>query len=110
MLSIDECTTTMVFPFVTNQLGYETGIVFSNTSGQSGRCDMTIIGDGVTRTRQTEVIPSRSQKAFVLSSEFPGFQGQMEVECSFQNGDGYAYVLSPAGDANSGYLPRLRTN
>lgn len=110
VLSIDECTTTMVFPFVTNQLGYETGIVFSNTSGQSGRCDMTIIGDGVTQTRQTEVIPSRSQKAFVLSSEFPGFQGQMEVECSFQNGDGYAYVLSPAGDANSGYLPRLRTN
>ncbi len=110
VLSIDECTTTMVFPFVTNQLGYETGIVFSNTSGQSGRCDMTVIGDGVSRTRQTEVIPSRSQKAFVLSSEFPGFQGQMEVECSFQNGDGYAYVLSPAGDANSGYLPRLRTN
>ncbi len=110
VLSIDECTTTMVFPFVTNQLGYETGIVFSNTSGQSGRCDMTVIGDGVSRTRQTEVIPPRSQKAFVLSSEFPGFQGQMEVECSFQNGDGYAYVLSPAGDANSGYLPRLRTN
>ena len=110
VLSIDECTTTMVFPFVTNQLGYETGIVFSNTSGQSGRCDMTVIGDGVSRTRRTEVIPSRSQKAFVLSSEFPGFQGQMEVECSFQNGDGYAYVLSPAGDANSGYLPRLRTN
>ena len=110
VLSINECTTTMVFPFVTNQLGYETGIVFSNTSGQPGRCDMTVIGDGVSRTRQTEVIPSRSQKAFVLSSEFPGFQGQMEVECSFQNGDGYAYVLSPAGDANSGYLPRLRTN
>ena len=110
VLVIDKCTTTMVFPFVTNQLGYETGIVFSNTSGQSGRCDMTIIGDGITRKKQTEVIPSRSQKTFELSEEFPGFQGQMEVECNFQNGDGYAYVLSPAGDANSGYLPRLLTN
>ena len=109
-LSIDECTTTMVFPFLTNQQGYETGVVFSNTSGQAGRCDMTVIGEGDSRTRQTGMIPARSQYAFVLSSEFPGFQGQMNVECSFQNGDGYAYVLSPAGDANSGYLPRLRTN
>ena len=34
----------------------------------------------------------------------------MNVKCSFQNGDGYAYVLSPEGDANAGYLPRLLTN
>ena len=29
----------------------------------------------------------------------------MKVECSFHNGGGYACVLSPKGDANSGYLP-----
>ena len=108
-LSLDDCTTTMFFPFLTNQQGYETGIVFSNPSGLAGRCEVEAIG---TRggTMRTEVIPPRSQKAFVLSSEFPGFQGQMNVECSFQNGDGYAYILSPEGDANSGYLPRLLTH
>ena len=108
-LSLDDCTTRMVFPFLTNQQGYETGIVLSNPSGLAGRCEVEALG-ARGGTMRTEVIPPHGQKAFALSSEFPGFQGQMNVECSFQNGDGYAYVLSPEGDANSGYLPRLLTN
>ncbi len=108
-LSLDDCTTTMVFPFLTNQQGYETGIVLSNPSGLAGRCEVEALG-ARGGTMRTEVIPPHGQKAFALSSEFPGFQGQMNVECSFQNGDGYAYVLSPEGDANAGYLPRLLTN
>ena len=41
VIEIEDCTTTLLFPFVTNQLGYNTGLAISNTSEGSGSCTIS---------------------------------------------------------------------
>ena len=40
-VNIDDCTTTLLFPFVTNKAGFDTGIAITNTSEDSGSCTIT---------------------------------------------------------------------
>ena len=44
VIKIDDCTTTLLFPFVTNQLGFNTGIAITNTSEGSGSCTISYHG------------------------------------------------------------------
>ena len=36
VITIEDCTTTLLFPFVTNQLGYNTGLAITNASDGKG--------------------------------------------------------------------------
>ena len=38
VLVVDDCVTTLLFPFVTNMYGYDTGIAITNTSSGGGMC------------------------------------------------------------------------
>jgi len=105
------CATNILFPFVTNQAGFDSGIAISNTSMdpfgttvQSGTCKINYYGDttggGAAPAAQTSgrVDPGK-QLLFVLSSggnlgmaATPGFQGYIIAQCAFQFGHGFAFI------------------
>jgi len=125
----DQCVTNLLFPYVTNQAGFDTGIAISNTSrdpfsGNSGRlqagtCTMNYYGattGGPAPSPQTTNadVAAGAQVAFVLSSGgglgitgTPGFQGYIIATCRFQFAHGFAFITDgPIGQARvaEGYL------
>jgi hypothetical protein len=126
-LSISACRTILLFPYITNQIGFDTGIVISNTSSdplsgyakryQQGACTLYyyggVTGGGAAPAAQTsQVIPTGQQMTFTLSGGgtygapgAPGFQGYMFAICEFQFAHGYAFVTKMgATDIAHGYL------
>jgi hypothetical protein len=126
-LSIVRCTTTILFPFVTNQAGFDTGIAISNTSQdwlgtqpQDGACTIHYHGEttggGAAPPDQTSsVIDAGGQLTFTLSGGNPGkgiagapeFQGYIIAVCDFQYGHGYAFITNGFGGVPTmaqGYL------
>ncbi|MEN6534154.1 MAG: hypothetical protein ABFD89_10865 [Bryobacteraceae bacterium] len=131
-ITIEACRTVLLFPYVTNASGFDTGIAISNTSAdpfetaaQSGTCALNYYGniastggeapDAVT----TPEVEAGEQLAFIVSSggsvvgtdksctacATPGFHGYVIAVCNFQYAHGFAFV-SDLGSANlaEGYL------
>ncbi len=92
-------TTSMLFPFATNQAGFDTGIALSNTLDGSGTCTVTFVGPGTFAPLTTPVIPAGGMYTFVLSQAAPGFQGFLRVDCSFPRARGWG-LLSDLGARN----------
>lgn len=116
-------TTTLLFPFVTNQAGFDTGIAISNTSAdavgtpnQQGKCTISYFGNttggGAVPPPQTSAdVPAGKQLVFLLSSggglgiaATPGFQGYIIATCNFQYAHGIAFVSKLGGQDPSIYL------
>jgi hypothetical protein len=114
------CQTSLLFPFVTNQLGFDTGIVLANTSTDPfsaaaptpGTCALDFYGAGAPTPSTGVAAPGGSQasgttNAFTLSSVAPGFQGYVIAVCNYLYGHGYAFLTygltQPTGIAE-GYL------
>lgn len=127
------CTTSLLFPFVTNQLGFDTGIVLSNTStdpfgtavlpigGASpapGACTLNFYGAGAPTPSTGVAAPGGSQasgtvNAFQVSSVAPGFQGYVISVCNYLYGHGYAFIefdLTQGNGIAEGYLPLVITD
>jgi hypothetical protein len=111
LFTINACTTNLLFVFLTNQAGFDSGIAISNTSvdpfgtqPQSGPCKLNYYGEttggGAAPAAQTSaVIPGGKQLTAVLSTggnygiaATPGFQGYMIAQCSFQYAHGLAFI------------------
>jgi len=109
--AINSCTTNLLFPFLTNQAGYDSGIAISNTSSdgfgtspQTGACKLSYYGEtsggGAAPVAQiSEKIPAGRQLLAVLSSggnygiaATPGFQGYLIAQCAFQYAHGFAFI------------------
>jgi len=129
-LVINPCVTNLLFPFVTNQAGFDTGIAISNTSRdpfsgnagrlQSGTSTINYYGNsGGTNPAPpadttTGPVNAGEQLLFVLSSgggngidATPNFQGYIIAQCRFQYAHGFAFVTDgPVGQAQiaEGYL------
>lgn len=126
-LVISACRTILLWPYITNQIGFDTGIVISNTSSdplsgnsarqQQGACTLyyyggTTGGGAAPSAQTTQVIPTGQQMTFTLSGGgtygapgAPGFQGYMFAICDFQFAHGYAFVTKMgAVDIAHGYL------
>ena len=119
VIMFEDCSTTLLFPFVTNQAGYETGIAISNTSQDSfgttenaGECTINYYGSMMGGGAAPDAVTSNSVEAggqlvFLLSagnsamgvSGAPGFQGYLMVRCSFQFAHGLAFMTNGAGGA-----------
>lgn len=107
------CTTSLLFPFVTNQLGFDTGIAISNTStdpfgtngatAQAGTCTLNFYGAGAPSPANvtTPNVPSGTTFTQVLSGVAAGFQGYMIAQCGFQFAHGFAFITDGVG-ANGG--------
>ena len=112
--SYDACTgDTLVFPFISNISGFDTGVVLINDSKVDGEC--SLFWDGVMLTNDDDEVvvadrdmmdvDSKDQTAFVLSMQNAGFQGLLSVECSFSSAYGYAFITDAMGDTGAqGYL------
>ena len=93
VLEIEECVTSLVFPFVTNAYGYETGIAITNVSSETGSCMLTFEdGSETSVEHKTEDIMGNSVMTFGVNMIAPGFQGYMEATCEFRNGKGFAFI------------------
>jgi hypothetical protein len=135
--TINQCVTNLLFPFVTNQAGFDTGMAISNTSRdpfsgnanrlQSGTCTLNYYGN-VNGTQLTDSRPNTTTNpvgagehvAFTLSSGgangltgLPGFQGYVIAQCRFQYAHGFAFITDgPIGQARvaEGYLALVMDN
>jgi hypothetical protein len=99
------CQTSLLFPFVTNQLGFDTGISIANTTTDifhttpvPGNCTLNFYGAGAPTPSTGVAAPGGTQasgttNAFLLSSVAPGFQGYMIAQCNYIDGYGFAYIV-----------------
>jgi hypothetical protein len=129
--SINVCQTNLLFPFITNQAGFDTGIALANTSSdpfgtstQAGNCTLyyygASAGGGAAPAPQTTTSPvaAGTVAAFNLSSggtngitPTPGFQGYMIAVCNFRFAHGFAYISDVGAQKLAhGYLALVMDN
>jgi hypothetical protein len=123
LASIQLCTTALLFPYVVNAGGFDTGISIANTtidnlasggtssvSAQNGVCTLNFYSAGTAVPPFTTPTPINAGTLFVTtaSTVSPGFQGYMIANCNFQDAHGFAFV-SDVGVRNfaMGYLPLI---
>lgn len=112
IVSVVACRTNLLFPFVTNQAGFDTGLAIANTSKdifgtdvQAGTCSLNFFGDNAPAPITTASIAGGSVYTALAQSVAPNFQGYVIAQCGFQFGHGFAFV-SDVGARNlaMGYL------
>ena len=128
-VGVSGCDTTLMFPFVTNQAGFTTGIVITHGSRraltgdsgeQAGSCDLHYYGalpDGeeLLLIQYSTMIEPGDQLVFTLSAGNPDrnilglnqFQGYVMASCRNPDARGYAFISDGFGgiaDLAMGYL------
>ena len=127
IVNVAKCASTILFPFVSNRFGFDTGLVVANTSEdwlgtdpQDGACEIhyhgdTLGGGAAPAIDPTAVINAGEQLIWLLSSgnvaqdvdSASEFQGYVIVVCDFQYGHGYAFITDGFGSVPTlaqGYL------
>ena len=103
VLTINDCMTTLFYPFVTSSSGYDTGIVVSNTSDGAGSCSATF--SGAEESMDIGEIMPNMQSIFLVSNHMEDFSGYLEVVCDTESASGFAHVVDSSGLAGSqGYI------
>jgi len=114
------CSTSLLYPYVINISGFDTGIAVANTttdpygtSAQQGICSMYFYGTNGPTTNPVvmptaatgNVVASGTVASTLASTVAPGFAGYMIMNCNFQDAHGFAFV-SDVGARNlaMGYL------
>ena len=110
IIEVDACATTLLFPYVFHQSGFDTGIAISNSSSESGSCTINYHGAGGPDPHESPLIAGGGQLIFTLSStvDTTGFQGYLVAVCDFRKAYGFALILDGFGAIDStlalGYL------
>ena len=113
--SISTCATNLLFPFVTNQAGYDTGLAIASTSSdpfgtalQSGTCTLNFYGSGAPAAFVTPTVTAGTVYTALVSNIAAGFQGYMIAQCKFQFAHGFAFIKDgfggPGQGLSEGYL------
>ena len=89
VVEIDDCVTTLLFPFVTNKVGFDTGIAITNTSSGAGICTIAYHGADAPDKWETGDIAAEGQTTFLVSATAMDFQGYMTANCGFRDAHGY---------------------
>jgi hypothetical protein len=112
VVTVTICRTNLLFPFVTNTAGFDTGLAISNTStdpfgtaAQQGPCTLNFYGSNAPAAVTTASIASGTTYTNLASLASPNFQGYVIAVCNFQYAHGFAFV-SDLGARNlaMGYL------
>jgi len=98
--SVVKCATHILFPFITNQAGFDTGFAIANTSmdqygtsTQTGTCTFNFFGDKAPAAVTTAAAVAPGTVYVNLASVLsPGFQGYVIVDCQFQFAHGFAFI------------------
>ena len=127
LLTIQLCQTLLLFPFVTNLSGFDTGISIANTttdpigtSPQAGTCKLTWYDGsgkfpptGINGTDLTKeaAVATGTVAVNLVSTLAPNFTGYMMALCNFQLAHGFAFI-SDVGTRNfaMGYLALIVNN
>jgi hypothetical protein len=128
VFSITRCLTNLLFPFVTNIAGFDTGFAIANTSAddkgtvaQSGTCTLfyfgSTAGGGAAPAQQTTSSPVAAGQTITWTlsggnstigiTGTPGFQGYIFAQCQFQFAHGFAFITNGFGGVPTlaeGYL------
>jgi len=129
--NISLCQTALLFPFITNAPGFDTGIAIANTSldpfgttPQAGGCTLNWFSGGsatpaatpacATTPTAPNCFPTVAAGAVgtaLASTDVPGFTGYMIAVCNFQLAHGFAFI-SDLGTRNfaMGYLALVLPN
>jgi len=118
--TFSQCSTSLLFPFVTNQVGFDTGLAISNTSTdpfgatrgatpQAGTCSLNFYGTGAPSPANitTPNVATGTTYTQVLSGVAAGFQGYIIAQCNFQFAHGFAFITNGVGSnggLSQGYL------
>jgi len=118
--TIAACQTDLLFTFMTNTAGYDTGFAIANTSAdpfgtanQSGTCQLNWYGSGPAGGTATTTTPVAAGTAYanLVSTLAPAFQGYMIAVCNFQYGHGFAFIKDgygqPGQGLSQGYLASI---
>ncbi len=130
-ISLGACSTRLLFPFVTNQAGFDTGLVITHGSlpaltgavaeqAGAGSCALHFYGvgaDGLDEllVQYTTVIDPGEQLVFTFSGGNPArniismdqFQGYLIADCGYPGARGYVFMSDGFGgipDLAMGYL------
>ena len=105
VIEIEDCTTTLLFPFVTNQEGFNTGLVITNASDGKGYCTIGYSGpDAPDDMMTSEQVEGGAQWVDLLSNIAAGFQGYITATCEFRDAYGFAFITDADADLAQGYL------
>jgi hypothetical protein len=131
IFAINKCACNLLFPFVSNVLGYDTGLAIANTTSdpgasygfnstgpQQGAVTLWFYGQGANGTAPpasftSATVPSGQLMTYVLSSgnsgASAGFQGYIIAQAQFQYCHGYAFLTSQgalptSSGVSEGYL------
>jgi len=113
--SIAACQTVLLFPYLVNLAGFDTGIAIANTSadpfgtvGQVGACKLNWFGNTaipVTTFPATGTIAAGQVETGLVSILASNFQGYMIAQCAFQYAHGFAFITDVgARQLAMGYL------
>jgi len=112
LVTVTACRTNLLFPFVTNQAGFDTGLAIANTSAdpfgtrpQTGTCTWNYFGANAPDPIETAPVAGGTVTVALASADAPNFQGYVIAVCNFEFAHGYAFV-SDVGARNlaMGYL------
>ena len=106
VISVTPCETTLLFPFVTNKAGFDTGIAISNTSEQAGLCSISYHGADAPDAWDSDEIAAERHTTFLVSTTAPNFQGYIMADCGFQNAYGFGFITGAGAEPTlaQGYL------
>ncbi len=113
--SINPCSTVLLFPFLSNLAGFDTGLAIAATSvdpfgtlAQSGTCRLNFYGTAAPAQIVTPSVTAGTVYTSLVSNLAPGFQGYMIAQCAFQYGHGFAFITDgfggPGRGLSQGYL------
>ncbi len=113
--TLNACSTVLLFPFMSNLAGFDTGFAIASTStdpfgtaAQSGICTLNFYGTGAGAATNTPVIASGTVYTNLVSTIQAGFQGYMIAQCRFQYAHGFAFITDgfggPGRGLSEGYL------
>lgn len=118
LITLAECSTTLLFPFVTNQANHDTGIAISNTSMDAfgtdeidAACTIHYFGNmggenaAMPDSDTSNMIAAGEHLVFSLSAGNPemsisaveGFQGYLMARCGFRFAHGLAFITNNFG-------------
>ena len=106
VIEIDDCTTTLLFPFVTNKHGFNTGLVITNASEGAGSCTIEYSGSDAPDDMTSQPIAGGEQWINLVSMIAPEFQGFVTASCEFRDAHGFAFITGGGTPPNlaQGYL------
>ena len=110
VIEIEDCITTLLFPYVTNQQSYDTGLVITNASDGKGDCTIEYSGalsdgsDAPAAKTTDEPIAGGGQWVRILSDIAAEFQGYITASCEFRNAHGFAFITDGDATLAHGYL------